>query len=422
MPTFLHAADLHLDSPLRGLDATAGVHAERIRLATRIAFERMVSRALELRVAFALIAGDVYDTQPCFETYRFFHRQVERLTRAGIPVAIVLGNHDHAGIAPRSGRLPAGVHVFASTPETIEIVAGVRVHGQSYPRRDVREDLSAGYPRPQAGMLDIGLLHTALDGYSGEHKVYAPSHRQALANHGYAYWALGHVHRQQIVRAERDVPIVYPGNLQGRHARETGAKGAVFVDYQDGRIGDIRPEAFDDVRWHQLSIDTSRFDEVADALEIAEEQVREATAQARDGGRLAAVRISLTGEAPTRLGALGSAEIRDTLRVRLGGDAGLFIEKIEVELAARAGNRSEADAQLQALVGDLAGCADERLALAEIARKLGDRLRKTDPDLLAAEPGMGPWTAPMDEALARARLGWALALVRERLHTAADPR
>lgn len=143
MPTFLHAADLHLDSPLRGLDAKAGAHADRIRLASRVAFERMISRAIEHKVAFALLAGDIYDTEPSFATYLYFHEQVARLKAAGIPVAIVLGNHDHAGVSPRSGRLPEGIRVLATTPESFEIVEGVCVHGQSYPRRDVSEDLTA---------------------------------------------------------------------------------------------------------------------------------------------------------------------------------------------------------------------------------------------------------------------------------------
>lgn len=173
MPAFLHAADLHLDSPLRGLEARAGVSAERIRTASRVALTRMVDAALERQVDFVLLAGDIYDTRPAFESYLFFHGQMARLSEARIPAVIVLGNHDHGGASPRAERLPEGVRVLsAERPESIEIVDGVWVHGQSYPTRDIATDLTALYPPAVPSALNIGLLHTALDGYSGEHAAH----------------------------------------------------------------------------------------------------------------------------------------------------------------------------------------------------------------------------------------------------------
>lgn len=423
MPSFLHAADLHLDSPLRGLESKPGAPVERIRGASRLAFERLVTAAIDRRVAFAVLVGDLYDTQPAFETYRFFHQQVQRLTGAGIPVAIVLGNHDHAGVSPRSGRLPDGVHVFASAqPESIELVPGVVVHAQSYSRRDVSVDLTPDYPRPEAGKLNIGLLHTALDGYSGEHARYAPSRRQALANHGYQYWALGHVHSHLDLVEANEVRIVYPGNLQGRHARETGPKGAVFVDYSGARIERITLEAFDDVRWHHVQIDAASLPEDGDPTREIEARVRRETAATRDLGRLAAVRISVFGEASRNLIDLGAAEVRDSLRAKLGDDVALFLEKINVDVRPIAVDRSEAERQLQDLTDSLARSQDHCTAIAGLAREVREMLRTADPTLAETSTYAGTWTDPVSEECARERMNWALGLVRDLLNASGGKR
>lgn len=265
-------------------------------------------------------------------------------------------------------------------------------------------------------------MHTALNGYAGEHAAYAPSDRVTLANHGYDYWALGHVHNHQVVRQERGVPIVYPGNLQGRHARETGPKGAVFVDFEDGRIGGIRHESFDDVRWHHVSIDPAALDDEGDSLATVEAQIRHATATARDQGRLAAVRVTIVGNGPLELVKLGTEEIQHSLHAGMSGDADVFLEKVEAELQPRIGDRSEAEVQLRALVERLAADPSDRERLKAIAGSVGERLRRGDPSLVTQKPRMGAWSAPVTEELARERLEWALRLVRERLGLHGGPR
>ena len=58
---FIHAADIHLDSPLRGLEQYEGVPVQEIRNAARRALSNLVDLALDQKVAFVLIAGDLYD-------------------------------------------------------------------------------------------------------------------------------------------------------------------------------------------------------------------------------------------------------------------------------------------------------------------------------------------------------------------------
>ena len=75
-----------------------------------------------------------------------------------------------------------------------------------------------------------------------------------LSDKGYDYWALGHVHHREIVR---ELPwIVFPGNTQGRHARETGAKGCMVIEAEPG-IGIMSVEfvTTDVARWHHIGID-----------------------------------------------------------------------------------------------------------------------------------------------------------------------
>ncbi len=362
MPTFLHAADLHLDSPLRGLARRDDAQAQHIREASRVAFTRMIDAALEESVSFVLLAGDIYDTQPSFETYLFFHRQMQRLAEAGIPVAVVLGNHDHEGVSPRSGRLPENVRVLsAREPESWEIVPGVWVHGQSYWMRDVDTDLTMRYPQAKAGALNIGLLHTALDGYAGEHARYAPSNTASLAAHGYQYWALGHVHALRHLE-ENGCHIVYPGNLQGRHVRETGPKGAMFVRWQGAAIEDVCHRGFDDVRWFRLELDVGALDPERDLVRQIGDYVLEQTREARSEGRLAAVRLELHGDAPASLVDLGKEEIRESL-VAAWSEESVFLEKLDLDLRLATQDRREVDRYLAELVGELKGRQETREAM-----------------------------------------------------------
>jgi len=92
---FIHAADIHLDSPLRGLSAYQDAPAEQLRGATREAFSQLVTTAIEEQVDFMVIAGDLYDGDwPDFNTGLFFCSEMGRLQRAGITVFVLFGNHD----------------------------------------------------------------------------------------------------------------------------------------------------------------------------------------------------------------------------------------------------------------------------------------------------------------------------------------
>lgn len=290
---FVHAADIHLDSPLRGLERYEGAPVEEIRGATRQALENLVQLCLDEKVDFLLIAGDVYDGDwKDYNTGLFLISQLARLTRQGIRVALVRGNHDAASQLTRNLRFPDGVFDLSThRPETrVFEDLGVAIHGRGYPRRDMNEDLTLSYPDPLAGLFNIGLLHTAVDGRQG-HDLYAPCSLAGLIARGYQYWALGHVHQREVLC--RDPWILFSGNLQGRHIRETGPKGATLVTVEDGVVAAVEHRALDVVRWALCEVDAT---EAGSGLEVVD-QVAETLAceaQAADG-RVLAARIRVTG-------------------------------------------------------------------------------------------------------------------------------
>ena len=183
------------------------------------------------------------------------------MRRLGRPCFLLRGNHDARSVITRNLKLPANVREFSSrTCETILLPEiGVALHGRSFPNRAVPEDLSASYPAASTGMLNIGVLHTSAED-PGEHETYAPCSVAALTLKGYDYWALGHIHARRVL-SERPW-IVFPGNLQGRHPKESGAKGCTLVTVEDGAVAAVEHRAVDVLRWTTLEVDAGGADVV----------------------------------------------------------------------------------------------------------------------------------------------------------------
>jgi len=398
---FLHAADIHLDSPLRGLERYSGAPVDEIRGATRRAFENLVALAIEEEVAFVLLAGDLYDGDwKDYNTGLFFSAQMARLGEAGIRAFLVAGNHDAASQITKVLRPPANVKVFATKRPETEVLAdlGVAIHGQGFAHAVVSDDLAAGFPPPLPHLFNLGLLHTSLDGRPG-HERYAPCTVDGLRSRGYQYWALGHVHEREVVA--EDPWIVFPGNLQGRHARETGAKGATLVTVDDpGRQGGVTLEHRDlDVfRWAVSAVDLAAAGTASEALERVRGTLERELAGA--DGRPLAVRLRLRGACPVHADLVGAADRwREELRSLANGfGAGaLWIEKVLFETrpatdaadAAASLDREDALGGLLRTVRDLEAGDEELAALAagfaELKAKLPAELF-ADPDPETLDP------------------------------------
>jgi DNA repair exonuclease SbcCD nuclease subunit len=294
---FLHAADTHIDSPMRGLGKYDDAPEAVLRDAQRRAFENLVALAIRENVAFVLLAGDIYDGDwPDFSTGNFFARQMARLGEAGIPVYLISGNHDAASKITRALTLPSNVKVFAADrPESVEVEGlPVTIHGQSFATSTVTENLAAGYPGPAAGRFNIGLLHTALEGQSGPHARYAPSTVGELRDKGYDYWALGHVHKPAVL--EREPWVVYPGNIQGRDAGELGPRGCMLVEVDDQNRATAEFHALDVARWEHLEVDLAGCEDLTACVGAVADALRAALDDAE--GRLLSVRVTAIGATP----------------------------------------------------------------------------------------------------------------------------
>jgi DNA repair protein SbcD/Mre11 len=191
----------------------------------------------------------------------------------------------------------------------------------------VTENYAETYPAALAGWFNIGVLHTSCTGRP-PHAPYAPCTVQDLAARGYQYWALGHVHDHEILG--RDPFIVYPGNIQGRSIRETGPKGIVLVDVEDGAVTDLRRVILDKARWTLLRLDISGVGDEDAMLRLASDALEAAMREAE--GRLLVVRVELAGATPLhRRLAAERGFLRDELQAaahRLHED--IFIEEVVV--------------------------------------------------------------------------------------------
>lgn len=332
MIRFLHAADIHLDSPLKGLEAHDGAPVAEARGATRRALDNLIDLAVEERVDFLLIAGDLYDGDwKDYNTGLFFASRMGRLARAGVRVFLASGNHDAASQITRYLPLPENVTLLGTKrPQSIRLDdLGVVIHGQSYSTRTVSENLAAGFPPAVAGSVNIGLLHSSLSGRPG-HEPYAPCTVDDLLAKGYDYWALGHVHQREIVA--EDPWVVFPGNLQGRHIREEGAKGATLVTIVDGRVADVAPHELDVLRWAVCPVDLS----ACETVESVYEAVRLGLLRERDraAGRTLAVRLVLTGACPVHHRLLEqSARWSQEFRGIAAGQGDIWLEKVQFQTA-----------------------------------------------------------------------------------------
>ncbi|MDQ0217619.1 DNA repair exonuclease [Peribacillus cavernae] len=233
---FIHAADLHLDSPFAGLKNLPAFLIERLRESSFLAFQKVIDTAIFHRVDFLLLAGDLYDGENrSLRTQVRFRKEMERLREHNIPVYIIHGNHDHLDGSWIHVDLPENVHVFQAKPEVKQFQkqdgTTVNIYGYSYPKRHVSERIITMFTKQDDADYHIGMLHGNLEGYT-DHSPYAPFSQRELVEKNFDYWALGHIHKRQIVL--KQPPAIYPGNIQGRNRKETGEKGCYLVEINNG--------------------------------------------------------------------------------------------------------------------------------------------------------------------------------------------
>lgn len=294
--TFVHAADLHLDSPFAGLRHMQPEVAALLQQATFDAYHNIIDLCIEERVDALLVAGDVFDSADrSLRAQVQFAAGLHTLHKAGIRSFICHGNHDPLNGWEARIDMPPGCHRFGPSVQRVPVFRDephrAVVHGISYPQRDIRHNLIPEFGRAESGPFHIGLLHANV-GNRADHEAYAPCRVADLEPTGIDYWALGHVHRRQILRHPMPT-IAYPGNPQGRHPHETGARGVYLVEVSDTRAISMQFRSVDVVRWAAAAVDIGPLQSEQELLQAIDDKL--AALQAGADGRALIVRLLLNG-------------------------------------------------------------------------------------------------------------------------------
>lgn len=276
-----------------------------------------------------------------------------RLAKAGIPIFLLYGNHDADSQITKRLTLPDNVQVFShKKPQTFEIdELRVALHGQSFQQRDITNNLVPAYPDRIVSAFNIGVLHTGLGGMGG-HLNYAPCSLDDLVNKGYDYWALAHVHQAAVLNMNPHV--VFCGNLQGRHIRETGPKSACLVTVEDGQVADIASVESDVVRWAHVTVPLDGSSTPDDLIGRIGRSI-EGTIKDASAGRLVACRIELTGRTALNDYILASRELlmAEARAAALAiGEEAAWVESLVVNTEPLAANSSSASDDFAAIISE----------------------------------------------------------------------
>jgi exonuclease SbcD len=421
--SFVHAADLHLDTPFKGIGSTAPFVAEQLREASLAAFDSLVELCLERRAAFLVVAGDVYDgPERGLRAQLRFRDGLARLSDAGISSFVVHGNHDpvETGWSALGNTWPERVTVFgpgAAQAVTVENggIPLATVQGVSFAQRSEPENLALRFDRRAGPGIQVGVLHCNVGGAAAGYGDYSPCNLEDLRNVGLDYWALGHIHTGMILAGspESEEPwVVYPGNLQARSPKpsERGPKGAVVVHVRAGRIARVEPVSCDVVRFGLVELD------VAEMADLGELRARLATASrdrlASADARSLVLRASLVGQGDLHFDLRRPGALDDLLRTLRDDfahedpfcwwDSIDDVSRPAIDLeSARAGTDFAAD--LIALADELGRCLDiDETALGELATELSEGLPGQLRTGRALERLFGSQSAPIDELVDRA--------------------
>ncbi len=383
---FIHAADLHLDSPFRGLAQTSERLRNLLHSATFQALDRIVGHAIESESDFLLLAGDLYDSSDrSLRALVEFRRQMERLAEREIGAYVVHGNHDPLNGWGSEFKMPPNVLVFDGEVRDQSVIRRgreiARVSGVSYTQERVTENLAKLFKPTLDGVYSIAMLHANIGRQSG-HADYAPAPISDLRDSGFDYWALGHVHSRAVLSSSP--AIVYPGNPQGRHGREIGPRGCFQVDVDASGRTHLKFIETDVVRWAGFDVsvaDHTRIDGLLDGLRERAGQ----TAEKFHGPTIMRCRIVGNGSLHTDLQ-------RDGVREQLQHELGTTFDIESLRIATGPALDRDRLMETEPLVGDLVRLVDraredsayrDHLAesLGPLFRKRG--LRPPDPERVA---------------------------------------
>ncbi|UXM96235.1 DNA repair exonuclease [Bartonella sp. HY329] len=378
---FIHTADIHLDSPLRSLSLRDEELGNLIGNASRTVLSNIINLAIEERVNAVIIAGDLYDgSQTSMKTARFLSMELKRLDDANIACFIIRGNHDAASTITHELTLPQNVTVFKTRAgvETIKTdTLNIALHGISFKEKTAPDSLLPLYKAPLADHINIGLMHTSLDGQSG-HDPYAPCSVKDLQNCDFNYWALGHIHKRQVIEDKTTkTTIVMPGIPQGRDINENGYKSVTLVTVADDGSISLDEKPISLAQFDPIAVDVSGIENFNTVVPKIEHAMLLAKEKALSQHLVA--RIELIGATPLNWRLINDSQLLEEAKL-IGEKIGnMWIDKLLVRTTPAIAQNSTADptSELALIMADIAkNRSDIRKFIKETATSL-----RNDPQL-----------------------------------------
>ena len=366
---FVHAADLHLDSPFRGIGNASAALKERLQAATLGALRRVVDHTIESKADFLIIAGDIYDSKDRnLRALVSFRKEMERLAERNIPAFIVHGNHDPLNGWGSGFQLPPNVMTFGGHTDTEPFIRRGRevahITGVSYVRERVTDNLASSFKPVDGTPYSIAVLHANV-GHQTGHADYAPAAVADLKDAGFNYWALGHVHTRSVLASEPAM-IVYPGNTQGRNPRETGPRGCYQVDVDS--FGRAHLEFIDTsvARWVHCELSISTLGSMDQLVDLMLDRAR-TEAAAFDGPTV--VRCTIRGNGVLH---------RDLQRDGMHEELAEVLASVTVPESVRIATGPELDldalARTETMVSDFLRLTERALSDEDMRQRLADSL------------------------------------------------
>ncbi|MCS0825000.1 DNA repair exonuclease [Cytobacillus firmus] len=390
--TFIHAADLHLDSPMSGLKHLPPSIFKKLQESTFEAFTKIVDSAIFHNVDFIILAGDLFDGEDrSIRAQTRFRKEMERLAECGIAVYAVHGNHDHMDGRWAHLPLPENVHIFSHEVEVAKHIAengtSVHLYGFSYPKRHVAERMIDQYSRENGADLHIGILHGSFEG-SSDHAQYAPFRINDLLEKDFDYWALGHIHKREILITQP--PVIYPGNIQGRNRKETGPKGCYLVELDSSGAKTEFLEAAP-VIWENAVIDASKSESYQEIYELCLSLIEEKRQNRK--GTIINLTLNEVGLSDHELRSITNGELLESLQEEEAEEesfvwiSGLAVNEKRMWNKEKLAHESDFFSELFKTAGHFAEGSESALILYAhpLARRFLGELTKDDKQRIAEE-------------------------------------
>ncbi|MCH8869710.1 MAG: exonuclease SbcCD subunit D [Chloroflexi bacterium] len=358
----LHFADLHIGVENYGrVDPETG-------LSTRLrdfldTYDELVDHAIDNSVDLVLFCGDAYKSRDPSQTHqREFARRVAKLSRAGIPVFLLVGNHDTPHVIGRATALEIfhtldvpnvhigdtlKTHIVQTRDGPLQIVAVPWIRRSTFLARDETRGLSPdaindeiqqrlsqairtlsdrldpGIPAVLSGHVTVGGSTTS----SEQSMMLGRDH--VLLNSNVAlpvfdYVALGHIHKHQ--ELSKNPPVVYSGSIQRvDFGEERDDKGFCIVDIDPGKPQGLRLKGWHFVKSSAREFLTIRVSIPEGDLDPTATVLREVAMQPLKG-RIVRLQITVPGELD---GLLREQDIRTAL------DDAHFVASVSREIMER---------------------------------------------------------------------------------------